>query len=140
MCSCASHAEEMLSLLRETRATCLMVTHSPEEALRLGDRIAVMRDGRIVQIGRAEALYRDPADLFVARLFSEINEVPLTVTGGHLQRRSAHSPSPISWRVRRRPVRSSTRAAVLRRAGKPALPDACSQRASSAMPSPSMSL
>ena len=69
--------EETLALLRETRATCLIVTHAPAEAIRLGDRIAVMRAGRLVQAGKAEALYRNPADLFVARLFSEINEIPL---------------------------------------------------------------
>jgi iron(III) transport system ATP-binding protein len=76
--------QETLKLLRETRATCLMVTHNPDEAMRLGDRIAVMRGGRIVQIGRAEDLYREPADLFVARLFSEINELPMVVVGGRL--------------------------------------------------------
>jgi iron(III) transport system ATP-binding protein len=77
--------EETLALLRETRATCLIVTHAPAEAIRLGDRIAVMRAGRLVQAGKAEALYRNPADLFVARLFSEINEIPLQVEGGALR-------------------------------------------------------
>ena len=79
--------EETLALLRETRATCLIVTHAPAEAIRLGDRIAVMRAGRLVQAGKAEALYRNPADLFVARLFSEINEIPLQCGG----RRAAHA-------------------------------------------------
>ncbi len=76
---------ETLKLLAETRATCLMVTHSPDEAMRMADRIAVMRNGRIVQVGRAEELYRNPADLFVARLFSEINEIAMTVTRGGLK-------------------------------------------------------
>jgi iron(III) transport system ATP-binding protein len=74
--------DETLKLLQETRATAMIVTHSPDEALRLGDRIAVMRNGRLVQVGKAEELYRYPADLFVARLFSEINEIPYVVTGG----------------------------------------------------------
>jgi iron(III) transport system ATP-binding protein len=77
--------EETLQLLRETRATCLIVTHAPAEAIRLGDRIAAMRGGRLVQAGKAEELYRNPADLFVARLFSEINEIPLVVEGGALR-------------------------------------------------------
>jgi iron(III) transport system ATP-binding protein len=77
--------EETLQLLRETRATSLIVTHAPAEAIRLGDRIAVMRAGRLVQVGKAEELYRNPADLFVARLFSEINEIPFTVEGGALR-------------------------------------------------------
>ena len=76
---------EALGLLRETRATCILVTHHPEEAMRLGDRIAVMRSGRMVQVGKAQELYRDPADLFVARLFSEINEVPWSIEGGALR-------------------------------------------------------
>ena len=50
--------------------------------MRLGDRIAVMKGGRIVQAGKTEALYRDPASLFVARLFSEINELPARISGG----------------------------------------------------------
>lgn len=77
-----SMQEETLTLLRETRATSLIVTHHPEEAMRLGDRIVVMRNGRIVQSGRAEALYQKPVDLFVARLFSEINEIQAVVRAG----------------------------------------------------------
>jgi iron(III) transport system ATP-binding protein len=77
--------EETLRILRETRATSLIVTHAPSEALRLGNRIAVMRSGRLVQVGKAEELYRNPADLFVARLFSEINEIPMRVSGGALR-------------------------------------------------------
>ena len=79
-----SMQEETLALLRETRTTCIIVTHHPEEAMRLGDRIAVMRSGRIVQQGPAEELYRTPADLFVARLFSEINEISAKVAGGRV--------------------------------------------------------
>ena len=77
-----SMMEETLALLRETRATCMIVTHHPEEAMRLGDRIAVMRSGRLVQAGKAEELYHHPAALFVARMFSEINEVAYPVRGG----------------------------------------------------------
>ena len=77
--------EDTLALLRETRATCMIVTHHPEEAMRLGDRIAVMRKGRLVQVGRAEELYRTPAELFVARLFSEINEIAVKVRGGRVE-------------------------------------------------------
>ena len=93
--------EETLSLLRETRATCLIVTHAPAEAIRLGDRIAVMRAGRLVQAGKAEELYRNPADLFVARLFSEINEIPYRVEGGRFARRSVLSPCRGSMKAKR---------------------------------------
>jgi iron(III) transport system ATP-binding protein len=77
-----SMQEETLGLLRETRATCMIVTHHPEEAMRLGDRIAVMQRGRIIQLGKAEELYHHPNELFVARLFSEVNEVPCRVENG----------------------------------------------------------
>jgi iron(III) transport system ATP-binding protein len=80
-----SMQEETLSLLRETRATSLIVTHHPEEAMRLGDRIAVLNAGRAVQIGKAEDLYSNPASLFVARLFSEINEIATTVKDGRVE-------------------------------------------------------
>jgi iron(III) transport system ATP-binding protein len=80
-----SMQEETLALLRETRATCMIVTHNPEEAMRLGDRVAVMQAGRVMQIGRAEDLYRHPTNLFVARLFSEINEVRYVIEGGGIK-------------------------------------------------------
>lgn len=76
--------EETLTLLRETRATSMIVTHDPEEAMRIADRIAVMRAGRLLQTGRAEELYQKPAELFVARLFSEINEVEARVASGRI--------------------------------------------------------
>jgi iron(III) transport system ATP-binding protein len=66
--------EETLAILRETRATSIIVTHDPEEAMRLGDRIGLMREGRILQIGTADELYRRPVDLVAARFFSDINE------------------------------------------------------------------
>lgn len=85
--------EETLALLRETRATSLIVTHHPEEAMRLSDRIAVMRAGRIVQVGTSEALYQAPATLFVARLFSEINEMPARVSGGRIETAAGAFPA-----------------------------------------------
>ncbi|MCB1519368.1 MAG: ABC transporter ATP-binding protein [Hyphomicrobiaceae bacterium] len=88
-----SMQEETLSLLRETRATCMIVTHHPEEAMRLGNRIGVMRAGRLIQIGRAEDLYHHPAELFVARLFSEINELSAKVVGGEVETPIGRLPS-----------------------------------------------
>jgi iron(III) transport system ATP-binding protein len=76
--------EEALTLLRETRATSIIVTHHPEEAMRLSNRIAVMSAGRIVQLGTSEELYRKPASLFVARLFSDVNEISVQVAGGQI--------------------------------------------------------
>ncbi len=78
----AAMQEETQALLQETRATSIIVTHHPEEAMRFADRIAVMRAGRIVQLGRARELYNRPADIFVNRLFSAANEIPAVVEKG----------------------------------------------------------
>ena len=47
--------------------------------MRMGDRIAVMRDGKIVQIDTSEEIYNNPSSLFVARIFDEMNEIPCVV-------------------------------------------------------------
>ena len=77
--------DETLAILRETRATCIIVTHDPEEAMRLGDRIALMRDGRILQTGTAGELYDRPIDVGAARFFSDINEFEGTVRDGRIE-------------------------------------------------------
>jgi ABC-type Fe3+/spermidine/putrescine transport system ATPase subunit len=56
--------------------TTLYVTHDQEEALVMSDRIAVMRQGRVVQLGAAQDLYSRPADSFVARFLGESNLIP----------------------------------------------------------------
>lgn len=65
--------EETLSLLRDTRSTVLIVTHDPEEALNVSDRIALMKNGTIEQIGTPAEIYSSPVSLFAARFFSELN-------------------------------------------------------------------
>jgi len=67
--------EETLAILRETRASCLLVTHDPVEAMWMADRIAVMRDGRLVQTGSPSEVYLSPADIETARFFSDVNEI-----------------------------------------------------------------
>jgi iron(III) transport system ATP-binding protein len=74
--------EDTLAILHETHATCIVVTHDAEEAMRMGDSVALMRDGRIEQTGNALDLYRAPKDIFAARVFSDLNELPARVEGG----------------------------------------------------------
>ncbi|MCY6380583.1 ABC transporter ATP-binding protein [Hoeflea prorocentri] len=76
--------DETLAILRETRATALMVTHDAEEAMRMADRIALLNEGRLVQIGTAEDLYYRPVDLFAAAFFSELNVFHATVSDGRV--------------------------------------------------------
>jgi iron(III) transport system ATP-binding protein len=65
-------------------ATTIVVTHDPEEAMRIADRIVLMRQGRIVQEGDAETIYRHPADIFAARFFCDFNEVEGIAEGGQV--------------------------------------------------------
>jgi iron(III) transport system ATP-binding protein len=58
--------KEVARILRESGATVIVVTHSQDEALLLGDRVAVMNDGIVEQVARPEALYLTPASRFVA--------------------------------------------------------------------------
>ncbi len=73
---------ETLALLKETRATTMLVTHDPVEAMELADRILLMRQGRLIQNGTPEELYRRPIDAAAARFFSDCNEVAGTCKGG----------------------------------------------------------
>lgn len=73
---------ETLDILRRSRATAIVVTHDAEEAMRMGDRIALLKDGRLMQMGSAEDLYQKPANLFVAGFFSELNTFEVRARGG----------------------------------------------------------
>jgi iron(III) transport system ATP-binding protein len=86
--------EDTLAVLRESHVTCIAVTHDPEEALRMADRIALMRAGRLVQVGEPEALYRHPADLQAARYFCELNEIGARVRGGTVETPVGTFPAP----------------------------------------------
>ncbi|MEN5084801.1 ABC transporter ATP-binding protein [Bosea sp. TWI1241] len=77
--------DETMSLLQEIGATSIIVTHDPEDAMRVADRIVLMRQGRIVQAGTAEELYRRPASLFAARFFCDLEEIEGVVRNGAVE-------------------------------------------------------
>src|SRR5690606_26349061 len=85
---------ETLTILQQSRATSVIVTHDAEEAMRLGDRIALLRQGRLVQVGTAEQLYQQPADLFTARFFSELNVIDARISGGCADTPLGRFPAP----------------------------------------------
>lgn len=76
--------EQTIELLRDTRSTVIIVTHDPEEALRVSDHIALMRDGRIVQEGSCNDLYYHPNSRFAAEFFTELNTFKSIVNNGML--------------------------------------------------------
>jgi iron(III) transport system ATP-binding protein len=67
--------DQTLDILKEEGTAVLLVTHDPEEAMRMADRIALMRDGRIVQEGAPYNVYNSPVDRAAAEFFSEINVI-----------------------------------------------------------------
>ena len=69
--------DDTLAVLRASGATTLLVTHDPEEALGFADRIALMRRGRIVQVGTARDIIRNPASDYVADFVAHMD--PLVV-------------------------------------------------------------
>jgi len=75
--------EEIRTLQRELGLTTIFVTHDQEEALAIADRMAIMHDGKVQQIGSPETLYERPANLFVADFLGKMNffEGQLTAPG-----------------------------------------------------------
>jgi spermidine/putrescine transport system ATP-binding protein len=71
---------ELKDIHRELHRTFVYVTHDQEEAMTMSDRVVVMRDGVIVQVGDPIELYRSPASLFVASFVGSPNVWPGTVT------------------------------------------------------------
>ena len=70
---------ELRRLQRRLGTTALFVTHDQDEAMSLSDRIAVMRAGKIEQIGPPEEIYARPATLFVAQFVGKVNALPAHV-------------------------------------------------------------
>jgi iron(III) transport system ATP-binding protein len=64
---------EVELILRDAEATAILVTHDQEEALSLADRLAVMREGRLVQVGAPEDVYSHPAGRWTAQFLGEVN-------------------------------------------------------------------
>jgi len=73
--------EELRRIQRETGSTMVYVTHDQWEAMELGDYVAIMRDGRVVQWGEPEEVYDNPVDEFVATFFGDANILPSTLLG-----------------------------------------------------------
>ena len=69
---------EIRDLQRRVGITTLLVTHDIEEAFVMSDRMAVMQAGKIMQVGRADEIYRSPASRFVANFVGPINELAIS--------------------------------------------------------------
>lgn len=77
--------EEIRRIQRETGITTVLVTHDQEEALSISDRVAVMNGGRLLQVASPAAIYREPADGFVARFIGSGAVFAGTAGAGHVR-------------------------------------------------------
>ncbi|MEO0406255.1 MAG: glycine betaine/L-proline ABC transporter ATP-binding protein [Cyanobacteria bacterium P01_A01_bin.135] len=72
---------ELLRLQRELNKTIVFISHDIQEALRIGDRIAVMKDGYVVQVGTPEELVTNPADDYIRAFIQDVNRAQVLKTG-----------------------------------------------------------
>lgn len=77
--------DDTLHVLKKLGSATLLVTHDPEEAMFMADRIALMRDGQIIQTGTPRELYCAPIDPFVVTFFGEVNELSGKVHEGKVR-------------------------------------------------------
>ena len=76
--------EEVRRILKETGVTAISVTHDQEEAMSISDRVAVMNDGRIEQVGDPEQVFQQPESRFVAGFLGHASFLPGYVHGGEV--------------------------------------------------------
>jgi iron(III) transport system ATP-binding protein len=111
--------EEVQALLREQGVTTVLVTHDQEEALSLAERVAVLRDGLIVQCASPAELYEQPADERLARFLGAVNVLEAQLAGGRARTgrgelelrepRAARSPAASARAVMLRPEQLEVR-------------------------------
>jgi iron(III) transport system ATP-binding protein len=86
--------DDTLHVLKHSGAGTLMVTHDPEEAMFMADRLTVMRHGRIEQAGPPSEVYSRPRSAFVAGFFGQVNEIAGRVEGGGVTTPFGRVPAP----------------------------------------------
>src|SRR5699024_7807882 len=78
--------DELIDLQSKMKKTIVFITHDLDEALRLGDRIALMRDGKIVQIGTPEEILVKPANDYVEKFVEDVDKSKV-LTAQHIMKR-----------------------------------------------------
>ena len=81
---------EFMKLASIMKKTTVFITHDLDEAVRIGDRIAIMRDGRVVQIGTPEEIVMNPADDYVADFVAGISRLKVVKAHAVMQHRTAY--------------------------------------------------
>lgn len=82
--------DEFIRLSKILKKTTIFITHDLDEAVRIGDRIAIMRDGKMVQMGTAEEIVMNPADDYVAEFVAGISRLKVVHAHAVMQPIAAH--------------------------------------------------
>lgn len=85
---------ETLALLRGLGTTAIIVTHDPEEALAIGDKVVLMHKGKVIESGTGDAIYSFPQTAYAAAFFSQVNKVPARRTADWLESAIGRFPAP----------------------------------------------
>ncbi|MFN2745367.1 glycine/proline betaine ABC transporter ATP-binding protein OpuAA [Bacillus sp. z60-18] len=83
--------DELLDLHESVGKTIIFITHDLDEALRIGDRIALMKDGNIVQIGTPEEILMNPSNEYVEKFVEDV-DLSKVLTAGHIMKRAETVP------------------------------------------------
>ena len=97
--------EQLVELQQELRKTIVFITHDLNEAMFLGDRIAVMRDGRIVQVGTPNDILTDPANDYVAQFVQDVDRARVLTAGDVMEPPRAVVPASAGPRTALRTMR-----------------------------------
>lgn len=104
--------EQLVELQGKLQKTIVFITHDLNEAMFLGDRIAVMRDGRIVQIGTPEDILTDPANDYVEQFVQDVDRARVLTAANVMERPRAFVPETGGPRTALREMRDAYSAAV----------------------------
>ena len=85
---------ETVSLLRALGTTSIIVTHDPEEALAIGDKVVLMHKGKVIESGTGDAIYSFPQTAYAAAFFSQVNRIPARRSGDWLDSPLGRFPAP----------------------------------------------
>ena len=114
--------DEMLALQSKMKKTIVFITHDLSEAIKLGDRIAIMRDGEVVQVGTSEEILTEPANDYVARFVENVDRSKIITAGSIMITRPAvarlrkEGPEVLIRKMKEREITLES-AAILRRKG-----------------------
>ena len=110
--------DEIRRIQKHQNIASLLITHDQDEALSLADRIAVMREGRLVQVATPQEIYDRPADAFVANFVGRANLIDGVAAAVRCRRYAAWSPRHATARRTGRRERSPSRTPRTGRAGR----------------------